>query len=69
MSTQRTTGVVKWYSPVLRGYGFVATSEGDAFLHSDDVPSGLVLHAGDNVVGDVMITHKGLKIVNISKKE
>jgi len=65
-----STGVVKWFSKN-KGYGFVATSDGqEIFVHFSSI-SGRgyrTLEAGDRVTFEVMEGPKGLQAFHVVKE-
>ncbi len=67
MTTERATGVVKWFDPD-RGYGFIGREHGeDVFVHIAEVQrSGLkTLFEGQRVDFDIRRTPKGLQAENL----
>ena len=59
-------GKVKWFDKG-RGYGFLATPDGDIFVHASGVLFGLQLEEGDEVTFDITPDQKSgrNKAVNV----
>ena len=64
------TGVVKWFDNE-RGYGFIATNEGqDVFVHHSQVKEKTHdkdLHEGESVSFDIVQDAKGPAAMNVQK--
>ena len=58
-------GKVKWYN-VQKGYGFIAGDDGkDYFMHSSQVPEGIVPKENEAVSFDAKETDKGLQAYSV----
>ena len=61
------SGRVKWYDK-RKGYGFVETPNGDAFIHYSDLLEDIVLQDQDLISFDIKEGEKGLRAFNIKKQ-
>jgi len=57
-------GKVKFFNKE-KGFGFIATDEGDIFLHISKINEGVIPKEGDIVVFDIIQGDRGLQATNV----